>query len=204
VYLVAKEDSPAEPSPRPLAQSKQLNSHGKSQHASVSNLSFAERAIQDQLQNKDAPPHPLAAGGNERLKQSPIENRGALSIFSTTTEVGPRPKPPLKISQSTVHPIDIISTFALAPVPCLGFAFATLKCIWSSIQGVQLSKQQLGALATSVDQFLRTLDGEIRSGRLVESQISPQLRDLQMSVVASLHCPSLIDFKAPERDQVFR
>jgi hypothetical protein len=93
---------------------------------------------------------------------------------------------------------------ALIPVPGLSLAFETLRCIWSSIQGVQLSKRQLEALAASVGLLLRTLDGEIRSGRLIESIMSQQVNDLQMSVVASHHCPSLIDFKAPEGNQIFR
>jgi hypothetical protein len=71
---------------------------------------------------------------------------------------------------------------ALTPVPCLSRAHSILRSIWNAIQRVQSSKQQLKALAISVALLLRTLDNEIRSGHLVESQITPEADALQTSV----------------------
>jgi hypothetical protein len=100
--------------------------------------------------------------------------------------------------------MDIIDVcFALAPIPCLDRAFSIFRFIWDTIHRVQLGVRQLQALAISVAQLLRILDGEIRSGRLVESQISPEVDVLQTSVAASCYYFTLIGFKTPQGDQIF-
>ena len=75
--------------------------------------------------------------------------------------------------------MDIIhECLSLAPVPYLGHAFSVLRFIWSSIQQVRASKQQLEALALSIAQLLRTLDREYRAGRLLQAGTSNPIAEL--------------------------
>jgi hypothetical protein len=76
--------------------------------------------------------------------------------------------------------MDIIHhCLGLAPVPYLVPAFSILRFIWSSIQQVQGSRQQLGVLAESVAQLLSTLNDEYRAGRLSEGSTSDPLEALK-------------------------
>jgi hypothetical protein len=79
--------------------------------------------------------------------------------------------------------MDIIhQCLSLAPVPYLGPAFSAFKFIWSSVQQVQASKQQLETLAQSIAQLLQTLNGEYRAGRLLQAGTSSPLTNLRRCV----------------------
>jgi hypothetical protein len=54
----------------------------------------------------------------------------------------------------------------LSLLPYLAPAFSALRFICSSIAQAKASKLQLEALAQSIAQFLKTLDGEYRARRL--------------------------------------
>jgi hypothetical protein len=84
---------------------------------------------------------------------------------------------------SLLFTMDIIhECLSLAPVPYLGHAFSVLRFIWSSIQQVRASKQQLEALALSIAQLLQTLDREYRAGRLLQVGTSKPITDLSRFV----------------------
>jgi hypothetical protein len=75
--------------------------------------------------------------------------------------------------------MDIIQQcLSLAPVPYLAPAFSVLRFIWSSIKQAQASKGQLEALGQSIAQFLKALDGEYSTGRLLQVRTSTPLADL--------------------------
>jgi hypothetical protein len=79
--------------------------------------------------------------------------------------------------------MDIIhECLSLAPVPYLGHAFSVLRFIWSSIQQVRASKQQLEGLALSIAQLLWTLDREYCAGRLLHVATSKPIVDLSRCV----------------------
>lgn len=69
---------------------------------------------------------------------------------------------------------------SLAPVPYLSAAFSLLRFIWSTLQQVQASKQQLLALAQSTALLLETLNDEYKLGRLSAVQTSGPLENLTM------------------------
>jgi hypothetical protein len=71
---------------------------------------------------------------------------------------------------------------SLTPVPCLAPAFSALRFIWSSIERVKASKGQLEALAQSMAQLLKALDGEYRTGQLLQARTSTSLADLHKLV----------------------
>lgn len=76
--------------------------------------------------------------------------------------------------------MDIVQQcLSLAPVPYLGLAFSVFRSIWSSVQQVQASKEQLRVLAISIAQLLKTLDAEYHSRKLTEAQTSAPLADLR-------------------------
>lgn len=69
--------------------------------------------------------------------------------------------------------MDVIQqVFSLAPVPYLAPAFSVLRFIYSSVQQVQDSKQQLIALTQAIAQLLGTIDAESKAGRMIESKQS--------------------------------
>ena len=75
--------------------------------------------------------------------------------------------------------MDIVhSCLSLAPVPYLVTAFDALSFIWTSVQQAQASKRQLEALSQSIAQLLHSLDGEYRSGRLLDVKTAAPLTDL--------------------------
>ena len=75
--------------------------------------------------------------------------------------------------------MDIIHCcLSLAPVPYLAAAFGALSFIWTSVERAQASKKQLEALSQSIAQLLETLDGEYRSGQLLEAKTAAPLTDL--------------------------
>jgi hypothetical protein len=83
--------------------------------------------------------------------------------------------------------MDIIQQcLSLAPVPCLGSAFSTLKFIWSSIQTAEASKRQLRALTESIAQLLQTLDSEYQAERLLKVQTSTPLANLHRFAMLTL------------------
>ena len=67
---------------------------------------------------------------------------------------------------------------SLAPLPYLSPAFSALRYIWSSIEQVQTSKQQLEALAQSIAQLLQMLDEEYKAKRLLQDKTVVPLADL--------------------------
>ena len=71
---------------------------------------------------------------------------------------------------------------SLTPVPCLAPAFSALRFIWSSIERAKASKSQLEALAQSIAQLLKALDGEYQTRRLLQARTSTPLADLHRFV----------------------
>src|ERR1700729_3907350 len=81
----------------------------------------------------------------------------------------------------TLSTMDIIHdclSLVSHAVPYLGLAFTLFKIIWSSVQQVQVSKQQLEVLAQSVAQLLNALDGAYRARRLLLARTSMPFDDL--------------------------
>jgi hypothetical protein len=77
-----------------------------------------------------------------------------------------------------MDPDVIHSCLSLTRVPYLDPAFAALSFIWTSVKQAQASKRQLEALSQSIAQLLETLDGEYRSGQLLEAKTAAPLTDL--------------------------
>lgn len=65
------------------------------------------------------------------------------------------------------------------PVPHLSEAFSSFKFIVRSVDQVQSSKRQLGALEFTIATLLQTLDAKFREGRLPEATMVGSLGDLQ-------------------------
>jgi hypothetical protein len=65
------------------------------------------------------------------------------------------------------------------PVPHLSQAFSSFKFIVQSVDQVQSSKMQLGALEFTIATLLHTLDAKFREGRLSEATMAGPLGDLQ-------------------------
>ena len=79
--------------------------------------------------------------------------------------------------------MDIVHLcLSLTPVPYLAPAFSALRFICSSIAQAKASKLQLEALAQSIAQFLKTLNGEYRAGRLAQGGTSTSLVSLHRFV----------------------
>jgi hypothetical protein len=77
---------------------------------------------------------------------------------------------------------------SLTPVPYLSPAFSAFRFICSSIAQAKASKLQLEALAQSIAQFLKTLDGEYRAGRLAQGGTSTSLVGLHRFVEFVTSC----------------
>jgi len=71
---------------------------------------------------------------------------------------------------------------SLTPLPCLAPAFSALRFIWSSIERAKVSKCQLEALAQSIAQLLKVLDGEYQTRRLLQARTLTPLADLHKFV----------------------
>jgi hypothetical protein len=78
------------------------------------------------------------------------------------------------------------------PSPCLSSAFAWARDFESMVGAVQASRQQVSALASSVDTILRILDAEYLAQRLQASQTSTALDNLNQYVIDTIR-----DRKAP-------
>jgi hypothetical protein len=82
--------------------------------------------------------------------------------------------------------MDIVQQcLALVPVPCLSTAFSLLSFIWSSVEQVQASKEQLRVLATCIAQLLSALDAQYRTNKIVPSTTATALNDLSLYVSSS-------------------
>jgi hypothetical protein len=68
----------------------------------------------------------------------------------------------------------------LVPLPYLSTVFSVLRFIWTSVQEVQASKEQLRVLATCIAQLLRTLDVQYRANKIVLSTTATALSDLSL------------------------
>ena len=80
--------------------------------------------------------------------------------------------------------MDIVQQcLSLVPVPYLAHTFNVLRFILSSVEQVQASKQQLHALAQTAAQLLSTLNQEYHAGRLVHTETSAAVADLDRFVV---------------------
>jgi WD40 repeat protein len=77
---------------------------------------------------------------------------------------------------------------SLTPVPCLSQTFSVLRFIWSSIERANASKCQLEALAQSIAQLLKALNGEYQAGRLLQARTSTPLADLHRFVKFIMLC----------------
>lgn len=80
--------------------------------------------------------------------------------------------------------MDVIeSCLALVPVPYISTAISIFRVIWTSVQQVQASNEQLRILSHTIAQLLKTLDKEYRQKRLVQTHTSAQLAELDRSVL---------------------
>jgi len=70
--------------------------------------------------------------------------------------------------------------------------FSVANVISSMVPEVKASKEQIKALATSIDTLLKMLDTEYQSGRLLETQSSVSLESLQrhVNIAIQLKCHS--------------
>ena len=127
----------------------------------------------------------LQPSGTRKLKcplqisrSVPDKGGGACRCFSQDWTL-----PDVIDNTSLLLTMDIIhECLSLAPVPYLGHAFSVLRFIWSSIQQIHASKQQLKALALSIAQLLRTLDREYCAGWLLQVGTSKSITDLSRFV----------------------
>lgn len=79
--------------------------------------------------------------------------------------------------------MDIIGQcLALVPVPYLHLSWTVFRFIWTTVQDIQASKEQLRSLSLSIAQLLQTLDAEIRAGRLIPEETSAELDNLRSFV----------------------
>jgi hypothetical protein len=63
--------------------------------------------------------------------------------------------------------MDVVQQcLTLVPVPYLAPAFAVFNFIWTSIQQVQVNREQCELLARCISELLCVLDTEYRAGRL--------------------------------------
>jgi hypothetical protein len=76
------------------------------------------------------------------------------------------------------------TTIHLPPRSCLAPAVSSYELIVSAIQKAQTSGQQMSVLAECAFKLLQTLKAEYQAGRLVESETSAPLEDLNRYVVA--------------------
>ncbi|KAK0440008.1 kinase-like domain-containing protein [Desarmillaria tabescens] len=67
----------------------------------------------------------------------------------------------------------------LVPVPCLAYAYALLKLIWTTITALDTLKQQLEALASTTATLLSVLDRELKTRKVVPEEISIHLRETE-------------------------
>jgi hypothetical protein len=82
--------------------------------------------------------------------------------------------------------MDIIQhCLSLAPVPYLAPAFHVFNFIWTSVQQVQTSREQLRILIKCISELLCTLDTEYRAGRLPEDKTVTALDNLCQCAVPS-------------------
>ena len=72
-----------------------------------------------------------------------------------------------------------MSTALPSPVDPLSIVFSIAKNILSGIHHVKASKRQLAALGEATARLLSTLNKEYSEGRLVESDTSDALQNLQ-------------------------
>jgi len=80
--------------------------------------------------------------------------------------------------------LDIIHIcLGLVPIPHLNLVYGAFKALFVAVQGVKQSERQLQALTESVASLVITLDREIRAGRLVASQIPPNVYSLQTYII---------------------
>ena len=75
--------------------------------------------------------------------------------------------------------MDVIeNALQLVPVPYLSTAFSIFRFIWTTVQDVQASKEQLKVFSNAIAQLLCTLDSETKAGRIVLGRLSPELLNL--------------------------
>jgi hypothetical protein len=66
----------------------------------------------------------------------------------------------------------------LARSHCLAPAFSSATLISSMVREVQANREQITALAASINTLLMTLDAEYHAGRLLEAQTTKALQNL--------------------------
>ena len=71
-----------------------------------------------------------------------------------------------------------IGKIQLASSPCLAPAFSVARFISSMAEQVRASREQVVALAASINTLLKTLDAEYHAKRLLEDQTSLALKNL--------------------------
>jgi citrate lyase beta subunit len=76
--------------------------------------------------------------------------------------------------------LDIVNAcLSVVPVPGLSAIFEVFRALWSAIEAIEWSEQQLEALAFSIAQLLRTLNGGIQEGRIDLAYLSPEIANLE-------------------------
>ncbi|KAK0471293.1 kinase-like domain-containing protein [Armillaria novae-zelandiae] len=73
--------------------------------------------------------------------------------------------------------MDVV--LSLTPVPCLAYAYALLKFIWTTITALDTLKQQLETLACTAATMLSVLDRELKSRKIIPERISAHLRETE-------------------------
>ncbi|PBK70262.1 kinase-like protein [Armillaria solidipes] len=73
--------------------------------------------------------------------------------------------------------MDVV--LSLTPVPCLAYAYALLKFIWTTITALDTLKQQLEVLATTAATLLSVLDRELKNRKAIPERISAHLRETE-------------------------
>ncbi|KAK0430817.1 kinase-like domain-containing protein [Armillaria borealis] len=73
--------------------------------------------------------------------------------------------------------MDVV--LSLTPVPCLAYAYALLKFIWTTITALDTLKQQLEALASTAATLLSVLDRELKTRKVIPERISAHLRETE-------------------------
>jgi hypothetical protein len=93
-----------------------------------------------------------------------------------------------------------IGQIQLAASPCLAPAFSVATFISSMAQQVRASREQVVALAASINTLLKTLDAEYHAERLLEDQTSSALKNLTEYVDNALQRnPLLISVETGEK-----
>ena len=76
--------------------------------------------------------------------------------------------------------LDVVSIcLSVAPVPYLAPAFDVFRSLWTSIENIKWSRQQLEALAFSIAQLLPVLNRRLGTNKIQHDTVSSRIEDLK-------------------------